>query len=244
VKHATRLRAAAVAGAASLIAIGGSVAVTAASASASVGPDNVRAAVADSQTSLATAKALQSAAPALPARITANVYLAGRNASGLTAYAQAVSTPGTAQYGHYETAAQAIASYAPSASEAATVKSWARSSGLSVGQATTGFGAYVQVTGTPAQVEHAFSVKFGSYKVTSKKTTQKFWAPEQSASVPATISGDVLAISGLDSASHQMTPADTLPPPGQRPTPRTTTARRPRPASTARSTAPTRRSRP
>jgi subtilase family serine protease len=213
VKHVTRLRAVAVAGVASLIAVGGSVAATA--ASASVSPDNVRAAVADSQTSLATSKALLSAAPALPARITASVYLASRNAAGLTAYSQEVSTPGTAQYGHYLSAAQVIADYAPSASEAATVESWARSNGLTVGGTTSGFGAYVQVTGTPAQVQHAFSVKFGSYLTGSKKSAQKFWAPEQSASVPTSISGDVVAVSGLDSASHQMKPDDTLPPPEQ-----------------------------
>ena len=212
-KQVTRLRAVAVAGVASLLAVGGSVA--AATASASVSPDNVRAAVADSQTSLATSKALQSAAPALPARITASVYLASRNASGLTTYAQQVSTPGTAQYGHYLSAAQVIADYAPSAAETAAVESWARSNGLSVGAATTGFGAYVQVSGTPAQVQQAFSVKFGSYRVGSKKSTQKFYAPEQAASVPTAISGDVLAVSGLDNANHQMKPDDTLPPPPQ-----------------------------
>jgi len=213
VKHVRRLRAVTVAGTAALLAIGGSVAATA--ASASVSPDNIRAAVAGSQTSLATSKALVSAAPALPASITASVYLAGRNPAGLTSYAQEVSSPGTAQYGHYLSAAQAIADYAPSASEAAAVASWARSNGLGVGSTTSGFGAYVQVTGTPAQVEHAFSVKFGSYRVGSKKSARKFWAPEQTASVPTSISGDVLAVSGLDNASHLNTPDDTLPPPEQ-----------------------------
>ncbi len=185
-KHVTRLRAVAAVGAASLLAVGGSVATAvAASASASVSPDNVRVSVADTQTSLASAKALLSAAPALPAHITASVYLASRNASGLTAYAQAVSTPGNAQYGHYLSAAQAIARFAPSASEAGSVESWARSNGLSVGSVTHGFGAYVQVTGTPAEVAHAFGVKFGSYRVASKKSVQKFWAPEELATVPA-----------------------------------------------------------
>jgi subtilase family serine protease len=187
----------------------------AASASASVGPDNVRVAIAGSQTPLASSKALLPAAPALPADITASVYLASRDAAGLAAYAQAVSSPGNAQYGHYLSAAQAIARFGPSASEAAAVESWARSNGLSVGGATAGFGAYVTVTGTPAQVERAFSVKFGSYRAAPKKSAQRFWAPQESASVPGSISGDVLTVSGLDNASHTMQPADTLPPPGQ-----------------------------
>jgi subtilase family serine protease len=214
VKHVRRLRAVAVAGAASLLAIGGSV-TAAVAASASVSPDNARVAIAGSQTSLASSKALVSTTPALPAHITASVYLASRDAAGLAAYAQAASTPGSALYGHYLSAAQSIARFAPSASEATAVKSWARSNGLSVGSATSGFGAYVTVTGTPAQVEHAFGVKFGSYRVASKKATQKFWAPQESASLPGSISGDVLTISGLDSASHLLQADDTLPPPGQ-----------------------------
>jgi subtilase family serine protease len=214
VKHVTRLRAVAAAGAASLLAVGGSVA-TAVAASASVNPDNVRVAIAGSQTSLASAKALLHTAPALPAHITASVYLAGRNTAALTTYAQEVSTPGNANYAHYLTAAQVIADYAPSAAEAAAVKNWARSSGLSVGGSTSGFGAYVQVTGTPAQIEHAFSVNFGSYRVTVKKSVQKFWAPQEPASLPGSISGDVLAVDGLDSASHTMQPDDTLPAPPQ-----------------------------
>jgi subtilase family serine protease len=205
------LRAVAAAGAASLLAVGGSVA-TAVAASASVNPGSARVAIAGSQTSLASAKGLLSAAPALPAHITASVYLASQNAAGLTAYAQKVSSPGNADYGHYLSAAAVIAQYGPSASETTAVENWARSNGLSVGTVTQGFGASVQVTGTPAQVEHAFSVKFGSYRVTVKKSVQKFWAPQESASLPGSISGDVLAVSGLDSASHQMQPDDTLPP--------------------------------
>ena len=63
-KHVTRLRAIAAAGAASLLAVGGGVAA-AASASASVSP-GARVALAGSQTTLATPSALQKAAPVLP----------------------------------------------------------------------------------------------------------------------------------------------------------------------------------
>jgi subtilase family serine protease len=38
--------------------------------------------------------------------------------------------------------------------------------------------------------------------------------PEQTASAPAGVASDVLTVSGLDTATHDMTPADTLPPPG------------------------------
>ena len=213
-KNLTRLRVYGVAGVASLLAVGGGI-VASTTASASVNPGNVRVALAGTQTGLATAKALQKTAPALPARITASVYLADRDAAAMTALAKAVSTPGTAQYHHYLTAAQTKALFAPSAAEAHAVEGWATSSGLRVGAVTSGFGAHVQVTGTASAIAHAFGVKFGSYKAGAKKLAQKFWAPEQAASVPASIRSDVLTVTGLDSAKHQAKPADTLPPPPQ-----------------------------
>ena len=213
-KNLRRLRVYGVAGAASLLAVGGGI-VASTTASASVNPNNARVALAGTQTGLATAKALQKAAPALPARITASVYLADRDAAALTAFAKAVSTPGTAQYHHYLTAAQTKSLFAPTAAEAHSVESWATSNGLRVGAVSSGFGAHVQVTGTASAIAHAFGVKFGSYQVGAKKLAQKFWAPEQAASVPASIRGDVLTVTGLDSAKHQATPGEALPPPGQ-----------------------------
>jgi subtilase family serine protease len=213
-KNLRRLRVYGVVGSASLLAVGVGI-VASAGASASVNPNNVRSALAGTQTGLATAKALQKAAPALPASITADVYLADRDAAALTAFATAVSTPGSAQYHHYLTAAQEKTLFAPTAAEASSVEGWATSNGLRVGAVTSGFGAYVQVTGTASAIANAFGVKFGSYQVGAEKLRQKFWAPEETASVPASIRGDVLTVTGLDSAKHQATPAEALPPPGQ-----------------------------
>ncbi|HEY5394432.1 MAG TPA: S53 family peptidase [Trebonia sp.] len=213
-KNLKRLRAFGLVGAASALAVGGSIWATA-PVSASVNPNNARVALAGTRTGLATAKALQKSAPALPANITASVYLANRNTAALTKFAQEVSTPGTAQYQHYLTAAQAKSLYAPTTAEANAVESWATSNGLQVGTVTTGFGASIQVTGTASTIASAFGVKFGSYQVGAGKKAHRFWAPEQSASVPASIQGDVLTVAGLDNAKHQATPADTLPPPGQ-----------------------------
>ena len=213
-KNLNRLRAFGLVGGAAVLAAGGSIWASA-PVSASTGPNNVRVALAGTRTGLATAKALQKAAPALPAHITADVYLADRNAAALAAFAKAVSTPGTSEYHHYLTAAQAKARYAPTAAEAHSVESWASSSGLRVGAVTSGFGASVQVTGTSSAIARAFGVKFGSYQVGVKKKAQRFWAPLESASVPASIASDVLTVAGLDNAKHQATPGETLPPPPQ-----------------------------
>jgi subtilase family serine protease len=213
-KNLKRLRAFGMVGAASMLAVGVSVVATI-PVSASVNPGNARVALAGTRTGLATAKALQKAAPALPVHITADVYLADRDTAALTAFAKAVSTPGTTQYHHYLTAAQAKTLFAPTAAEAHAVESWAASNGLRVGTVSSGFGASVQVTGTPGAIARAFSVKFGSYQVGAKKKAQRFWAPEQTASVPASIGADVLTVAGLDNAKHQATPGETLPPPPQ-----------------------------
>ncbi len=213
-KNLTRLRAVGAVGVASLLAVGGGM-VASATASASVNPGSVRVTLAGTKTGLATAKALRKAAPALPAHITADVYLADRDTAAMSAFAKAVSTPGSAQYHHYLTAGQAKSLFAPTAAEAHSVEGWAASNGLRIGAVTSGFGAHVQVTGAASAIAHAFGVKFGSYQVGTKKQAQRFWAPEEAASVPASIRSDVLTVTGLDSAKHQAKPDEALPPPGQ-----------------------------
>jgi len=197
VKHVTRLRAIAAAGAASLLAIGGGVAA-ATSASAAVHP--ARLSVAGTHPEWATAKALVSTK--VSGSVTANVYLADRDGAGLSAYAAAVSTPGSRLYGHYLTAKEALARFAPTAAEATAVESWAKGAGLKVGTVRSGAGAYVQVTGSAAAIATAFTVKFGMYK--DGKATYR--APAGAASIPGSIASDVLTVSGLDSAKHQMKP--------------------------------------
>ncbi|HEX4833720.1 MAG TPA: S53 family peptidase [Trebonia sp.] len=184
--------------------------MTATTASAAA-PAGARESLAGTHPTWATAHAMVSSKPVTTGAVTANVYLADRDAAGLTAYATAVSTPSNKLYGHYLTAAQAQARYAPTAAESAAVKAWAKNSGLSVTTSTSGFGAYVSVNGSAAAVAKAFSVTFGSYKV--GKATYR--APEQAASVPASVASSVMTVTGLDSAKSQMKPAETLPPPPQ-----------------------------
>src|SRR5215469_8414448 len=129
VTHVTRLRAVAAAGAASLLAIGGGVAAATA-ASAKVG--TARHPIAGTHPSWANSKALVSSKPVTTGTVTANVYLANRDASGLAAFAKAVSTPGSAQYGHFLSAAQVQARYGPDASEAQAISQWATGQHLSV----------------------------------------------------------------------------------------------------------------
>jgi subtilase family serine protease len=143
--------------------------------------------------------------------VTARVYLAGQDPAGLASYATAVSTPGNALYGHYLTPAQVMADYGPSAAQVGAVKSWLTGAGLTVTGAEDELGGYVAVTGPVQAAGHAFGVTFGLFKGPDGKTDR---APEQQATAPATVAGDVLGVDGLEGASHVMTPEDTLPPPG------------------------------
>jgi subtilase family serine protease len=143
--------------------------------------------------------------------VTANVYLAGQDRAGLAAYATAVSTPGNALYGHYLSPAQVTARYGPTQAQISAVKNWLTGSGLRVTKVAGGVGGYVQVQGSVQQAAQAFGVTFGTFRGPDKRTDR---APEQTASVPAAVASDVLNVSGLDTATHYMKPADTLPPPG------------------------------
>ncbi len=143
--------------------------------------------------------------------VNARVYLAGRDQAGLTAFATAVATPGNALYGHYLTAAQVQARYGPTSAQIAAVESWVRSAGLTVTGVDRQMAGYVSVTGSVADARQAFGVGFGMFKAPNGDA---YRAPTAAASAPGSVSGDVLAVSGLDTAPHLMKPEDQLPPPG------------------------------
>ncbi len=156
--------------------------------------------------------AVNKTAPAVTTgTISVRVYLAGRDASGLAAFAKAVSDPRSSTYRDYLTPAQVQARFGATSAQFQAVESWLRSNGLKVTDVTTGIGAYVAATGTVAQVSKAFAVSFRDYTDPKGKTAR---APAADATVPDSVAGDVLAVSGLDSAPHLMKPGDQLPPPG------------------------------
>src|SRR3984957_3543419 len=144
--------------------------------------------------------------------ITATVYLASRNPAGLAAFAAAVSAPRSPRYGHYLSARQAMARFGPAAAQVGAVECWLAGAGLTVTRVSAGIGGYVRVRGSAAAMAKAFDVTFGAFRGPDGTTVR---APRQSASAPAALAGDVLSVSGLDSATHFAKPYDTLPPPGQ-----------------------------
>jgi subtilase family serine protease len=140
-------------------------------------------------------------------KVTVRVYLAGKDAAGLAKYAQAVSDPNSAQYGHYLTPAQTQARYGATKAQIAEVTNWLKSSGLQV----TGTNQhYITVSGDVAAAEKAFGTQLHNFS----RAGHVYHAPASTASVPASLQGAVLTVSGLDNAPKLNHHDDTLPGPG------------------------------
>jgi subtilase family serine protease len=126
------------------------------------------------------------------ASVQGRVYLASRNPAGLTRFVAAVSTPGSALYHHYLTAAAAKARFGSRVGAAGDVASWLRSTGLVV---TSSNSHYVAFRGPAAKVDGAFRTSLHSYSISGKTVH----APASAVSVPAGIASDVLSVDGLTS---------------------------------------------
>ncbi|WP_405581432.1 protease pro-enzyme activation domain-containing protein [Streptomyces sp. NBC_01190] len=139
-------------------------------------------------------------------KVTARVYLAGKDAAGLAAYAKAVSDPNSANYGHYLSSAQTQSRFGATASQIAEVTNWLRSAGLKV---TGSNQHYITVTGDVSAAEKAFGTQLHNYT----KSGHTYRAPTGTASAPASLQGAVLTVTGLDNAPKKSSHDDTLPPP-------------------------------
>jgi subtilase family serine protease len=206
VPHVTRgLRTAVTAGAAAALAVG--VLTPAAAAQ----PRAARIAIAGTHPGWATTSTRMSTQAVTSGTVAARVYLAGQDPAGLAAFATAVSTPGNALYGHYLTPTQVMAQYGPTQSQLTAVTSWLTQAGLTITGTEDEIGGYVAVKGSVQAATRAFGVTFGTFRGPDRRADR---APEATATAPASVASDVLTVTGLDTATHNMTPADTLPPPG------------------------------
>ncbi|MEW2548557.1 S53 family peptidase [Streptomyces sp. NPDC047002] len=153
----------------------------------------------------ATAKA-DKGSTAASNKVTARVYLAGRDAAGLAAYAKEVSDPSSAHYGAYLSAGRAKARFGATKQQISEVTAWLTGAGLKV----TGTNAhYLSVSGDARAVKKAFSTTLHNYA----KGGRTYHAPDTTASVPASLHGAVLTVTGLDNAPKAAQHDDTLPPP-------------------------------
>jgi len=154
-----------------------------------------------SRTQIENAPAWTAAAPrvgaipaAQPLQLTAVLGL--RDAAGAEALATAVSDPSSAQYGRFVTAAAWRSRFAPTDVDVASVTTWLKSQGFSIGPIPLNH-RFISFSGTSAQAENAFATDLQVFR----KNGQVVSAPASGVSIPATLASTVVGIGGLDTSS-------------------------------------------
>jgi subtilase family serine protease len=135
--------------------------------------------------------------------VSGQVWLEANHADELAALARAVSDPSSSQYKQYLTHAQYVSQFAPTQAQVAAVKSWLTKSGLHAGEVGPD-NHFVSFSGTIAAASAAFGTQFALYQVPG----QVAQAPNSDLSVPSSLGGLVLSVTGLTPVGHIVQPAD------------------------------------
>jgi subtilase family serine protease len=132
-------------------------------------------------------------AVAKSAQVNFELVLKLPDAAGAQSLVQSISSPGSASYRHYLTAAQWEARFSPSASEVNGARQWLVSEGFNVG-ATSKDRITISASGTAAQVESAFGAGLENYQLNGK--TVHLASSEMS--IPASMAGTVVGALGVN----------------------------------------------
>jgi subtilase family serine protease len=107
-------------------------------------------------------------------------------------FAQAVTTPGNAQYGHYLTPAQWEQRFSPTTAQINDVKSFLTANGFEVKNVSPDR-LTIEATGDAGQVEKAFQASLSYHRVQGKSLLLE----DNNLSVPSDIAGVVEGVSGI-----------------------------------------------
>jgi subtilase family serine protease len=107
-------------------------------------------------------------AVAAKSKVSFDVVLKLRNASGARAFVRAVSSPGSRQFRHYLSDAAWVAKYGPTSSALTRVEKWLRANYFTVTSVPKDR-LFVAASGTAQRVERTFGVKLGYYMVTGHR---------------------------------------------------------------------------
>jgi subtilase family serine protease len=132
-------------------------------------------------------------------RLRLTIALQPRDAGALTAFATAVSTPGTPRYGHILTVAQFAQRFGATSSQLAAVATAMRAGGLHVGAPTANH-LTIPVSGTVAEVQRAFSVTEAQVRLPGGRVA---FANDRAPRLAAGIARSVQGVLGLDDVSRQ-----------------------------------------
>jgi subtilase family serine protease len=161
-----------------------------------------RTALAGSAPAFATANRAMSAV-AGSTRLTIQVWLKPRTAAA-ESYAAAVSTPGSALYRHYLSPAAYVARFGAPGAEADGVESWLRSAGFT-GVAADAGRDYVQATAPVSTINAALGVHLTYYRAAGRASAGAYAlrANDRPVTVPSSVAGGVLGVTGLDNAAPE-----------------------------------------
>lgn len=133
-------------------------------------------------------------------QVAITVALPLADAAGAKALVARENTPGDALYNTEISPEQFTSSFGPTGAQVAAVTSYLQSQGLSV-TGTEPNNLFISATGTATQIETAFHTSLGQFSLGG----QTVFANTTPALVPTSLSGNVLAVLGLNNASV-MTP--------------------------------------
>jgi subtilase family serine protease len=140
------------------------------------------------------------AAPASTS-VTIAIHLKLQNTAGLKTLVASVSSPKSAEYGHYLTPQQFSQRFAPAAADVQTAKAFLEHGGLS--NVTVGpDGVYVSATATVAQLRTLFNVTQNLYSYRGHTLRANIEEP----TIPAALVGKITFIEGLDDTTLLRTP--------------------------------------
>ncbi|WP_375489391.1 protease pro-enzyme activation domain-containing protein [uncultured Jatrophihabitans sp.] len=136
-------------------------------------------------------------------KLTLAVTLPLRHRAELDRLIADVSNPASPNHGHYLTAAQFAARYAPTKAAVRTVTKYLRSSGLTVTKISSNR-TVVDASGSAAKAQTAFGTKLGRYH--DAKLRRTYLANPAAVTLPTSVAADVLGVVGLDTHYRQSQP--------------------------------------
>ncbi|HEY3752554.1 MAG TPA: protease pro-enzyme activation domain-containing protein [Pseudonocardiaceae bacterium] len=125
-------------------------------------------------------------------QVSVAISLKLHNTAQLAAFDTAVSTPGSAEYGHYLTPAQFAAQFGPTAADVTQVRQFLTSEGLTV-TSVSGNRQVVDAAGPANKVAAAFHTSLSNYT----QGARHYFANDSAVSLPSTVATFVQGVSGL-----------------------------------------------
>lgn len=143
------------------------------------------------------AASLAGAVPASQA-LTVQVWLKP-DLAGAAAFADAVGTPGSAEFHHYLSPDAYTARFGPSAAHAGALAAWLRGRGLTRVRVSAGRD-YVSATGPASTVQSAFQVRINRYRINVNGVPTVIRSNDRDVSLPVSLASEVIGVTGLSTA--------------------------------------------